>query len=321
MKKDGLMQGIIRVEKRRDFSIINNTGLRDERITFGARGILAYLLSKPDDWQVRSADLIENSPHQRHFVLQTLKELEKYRYLRRWRERGKNGYVEWVTEVHEVPYPESEIPDKGIHKKGEMKFKKPQSDSPQSENQTMEPEFDSPESENPTSENPTTIEVLNERSTESTPNGVLRAPKKAEKPKTKTAAKTSEYEPGAVVSLDDEFHVLLRRFCKATSAATDAKQQAVELAAKALLDTGATAEQLARVVGNYWKFKPTTNAYYKKSPTADEVRDGFADWLEISERKTQEPDAPQKSEREKRFDAAINLKRGEHLPAILGGLE
>lgn len=175
----------------------------------------------------------------------------------------------------------------------------------------------------PTKESTTITTVLLKESTkESTADAASATPKKAEKSKTKAAAKSAAYVAGSIVALDDEFHILLRRFCKATSAATDAKQQAVELAAKALLESGATVAQLETVIGNYWRHKPTTNAYYKKSPTADEVRDGFTDWLEISERTTQEPDsAPKKTEREKRFDAAMNLQRGEGLPAILGGVE
>ncbi len=42
--------GIIRVEKNRNYSVINNTGLRDERLSWKAKGILAYILTLPDDW-------------------------------------------------------------------------------------------------------------------------------------------------------------------------------------------------------------------------------------------------------------------------------
>lgn len=41
--------GIIRVKKDSNYSVINNTGLKDERLSWKAKGILAYALTLPDD--------------------------------------------------------------------------------------------------------------------------------------------------------------------------------------------------------------------------------------------------------------------------------
>jgi hypothetical protein len=95
--------GIIRVEKTRDFSIIRNDTVRDARLSFGARGVLTYLLTKPDDWEVRSQDLVQQSPHGEDAILRMLKELETCGYLSRWRERNKHGRYEWRTVVYENP--------------------------------------------------------------------------------------------------------------------------------------------------------------------------------------------------------------------------
>ncbi len=94
---------IIRVRKTGNFSVINNTGLQDERLSWGARGILAYLLSKPDDWQVRTLDLIASSPAGRDAVLHILRELEVGGYLHRLRVRSEGGRFEWRTEIFESP--------------------------------------------------------------------------------------------------------------------------------------------------------------------------------------------------------------------------
>ena len=101
MKNDE--RGIIRVHKSRDFSVINNTGLRDARLSFGARGILAYLLSKPDAWNLSVEDLIRQSPAGEHAVRQMLRELKRFGYLKRERMTGKNGRFEWQTAIYEVP--------------------------------------------------------------------------------------------------------------------------------------------------------------------------------------------------------------------------
>ncbi|TKI88055.1 DNA-binding protein, partial [Bacillus wiedmannii] len=42
--------GIFRVKKDNNYSVINNTGLKDKRLSWKAKGILAYILTLPDDW-------------------------------------------------------------------------------------------------------------------------------------------------------------------------------------------------------------------------------------------------------------------------------
>ena len=52
------MPTIIRVKhKRAPFVVIDRRVLEDERLTWAARGVLGYLLAKPDDWQLRITDL------------------------------------------------------------------------------------------------------------------------------------------------------------------------------------------------------------------------------------------------------------------------
>ena len=39
-----------RVNKDKNYTTINNTGLKDKRLSWKAKGILAYILTLPDDW-------------------------------------------------------------------------------------------------------------------------------------------------------------------------------------------------------------------------------------------------------------------------------
>jgi hypothetical protein len=97
------MSGIIRVHKTKKYSVISNTASDDARLSFGARGVMTYLLTKPDNWEVRSSDLIEVSPHGRDAIRAMLRELEKFGYLHRKRIRLENGRYGWETEVFEEP--------------------------------------------------------------------------------------------------------------------------------------------------------------------------------------------------------------------------
>ena len=44
-----------------NFAIIPNETLRDERLSFAARGHLAYLLTRPDDWKTSADDEAERA--------------------------------------------------------------------------------------------------------------------------------------------------------------------------------------------------------------------------------------------------------------------
>jgi hypothetical protein len=52
---------IVKIEKREPgYAMIDNRALNDPRLSLKARGLLVYLLSKPNDWKVRIADVANN---------------------------------------------------------------------------------------------------------------------------------------------------------------------------------------------------------------------------------------------------------------------
>lgn len=99
------MSGIIRVSKGKDnpFVMINKLTLTDSALTWEARGVLAYLLSKPDDWTVRVWDLIRQGPGGRQRMQRILNELETAGYMQRRRLRNGNGTFHWETVIYERP--------------------------------------------------------------------------------------------------------------------------------------------------------------------------------------------------------------------------
>ncbi|WP_107841682.1 DnaD domain-containing protein [Metasolibacillus meyeri] len=139
------MKNIVRVEKNKDYTIINNTSLYDERLSWKAKAIHVFMLSKPDDWTFHNIELMKWAKDGRDAFASGLKELKNYGYIKKERRRGANGEFEWVTVVYEVPtLTEPEELDDAHNP--------PSPDLPCTEN----PSMDKPSTENPYTENPLT---------------------------------------------------------------------------------------------------------------------------------------------------------------------
>ena len=92
------------------FVVIDRRTLEDERLSWAARGVIGYLLAKPDDWDIRVEDLRKHGDLGRDGIYAVLKELERYGYLKRIRCRDARGYFSDIdTTIFEVPVPD--LPD------------------------------------------------------------------------------------------------------------------------------------------------------------------------------------------------------------------
>ena len=94
---------ILRIQKRENpYAQIDKAALEDNRLSWRARGILAYLLSKPDNWHIHVFDIVNHGPEGRDAVQHALKELEQFGYARLETLRNERGHVigkEWfITE-------------------------------------------------------------------------------------------------------------------------------------------------------------------------------------------------------------------------------
>jgi len=67
---------IIRVKKDRNnpYLIMNKTGLNDSRLSLRAKGLLCYLLSKPDNWYINTREIVSNSSNGIRSVWSTINE-------------------------------------------------------------------------------------------------------------------------------------------------------------------------------------------------------------------------------------------------------
>jgi hypothetical protein len=96
------MSGIIRTVKDKGYFVASNTPFNDKRLSWEARGVLAYLLSKPDGWITRNGDLLKNGPAGERKIGRILKELQALGYMTRERVH-EDGRFDWVTCVYESP--------------------------------------------------------------------------------------------------------------------------------------------------------------------------------------------------------------------------
>lgn len=96
---------IIRTAKRENpFVQLDKFFLSDDQLTFEAKGILAYVLSKPDTWTIRKEDMIKRSKSGKTRIESAMLELMANGYLNWYRLREEDGtFGEWVYDVYERP--------------------------------------------------------------------------------------------------------------------------------------------------------------------------------------------------------------------------
>ena len=127
---------IIRAERKEKFTVVSNAALEDTRLSFRAKGILVFILSKPDKWQVSERHLAEQGPDGRSAVASALTELESAGYLRRTRTRQPDGTFAWESMIFDEPQPANE-PEPAEETQPEQPAEVDHSDPPGSQRSTM----------------------------------------------------------------------------------------------------------------------------------------------------------------------------------------
>ena len=94
---------IVRVRKDARYFTASNEPFIDKRLSWEARGVIAYLLTKPDNWEIRMEDLAKQGPAKLHKLRRMLSEARLYGYMNRIRKTLPDGTFDWITEVFESP--------------------------------------------------------------------------------------------------------------------------------------------------------------------------------------------------------------------------
>lgn len=114
-----MTQTIRRAARRHRFVIVDQAAVEDRRLSWAARGLLAYLLSRPDDWRVLVNDLKKRGDLGRDGIYTLLRELRDAGYVHFERHRDSQGRMRGGTYiVSEMPAPDPDSPDAAVPKTG-----------------------------------------------------------------------------------------------------------------------------------------------------------------------------------------------------------
>ena len=101
---------ICRIMKESNYTRVSNYYLRDNSLSFKAKGLLTLMLSLPEDWDYTISGLAQFTADGRVSIASTICELEERGYVRRSQTRGENGaFAQNEYWIYEMPQT-SELP-------------------------------------------------------------------------------------------------------------------------------------------------------------------------------------------------------------------
>lgn len=87
-----------------NFTVVSNSAINDEQLSFRARGLLSWLLSKPADWRIRSESIARQSPSEgRDAIRSAMRELIDAGYLVVEKVQDEQGRWATVQTIYEQP--------------------------------------------------------------------------------------------------------------------------------------------------------------------------------------------------------------------------
>ena len=94
---------VVRVIKNKNYTTISNQLFKDKTISLKAKGLMAYLLSLPNDWDLSINGIVACSKEGRRSIGNTIKELINAGYIERTQVRDKGKFVGYDYFVFEKP--------------------------------------------------------------------------------------------------------------------------------------------------------------------------------------------------------------------------
>jgi hypothetical protein len=86
-----------------NFHVARDEPFLDDSLSWEARGVLAYLFTKPDDWTPRMYDLVNNAPCEKYKIKSIFEELQEAGYLHRRKFRADDGTFDWQVKIFDHP--------------------------------------------------------------------------------------------------------------------------------------------------------------------------------------------------------------------------
>ena len=112
----GRTKTIYRVVKSAEnpYIMIDRRPIDNANLSFKAKGILTYLMRRPDGWEVSVSDLINHATDGEDSVRSGMKELQQAGHMTQTKVREKGRITGWLIEVYEIPhavFPDVVLPD------------------------------------------------------------------------------------------------------------------------------------------------------------------------------------------------------------------
>lgn len=107
MRLEGALMGetyFVRKKKESNYTQIANTCVKDARLSWKEKGLHTYLMTLPSDWKIYMSEIVKHSRDGKAALYSAVQGLENFGYLKRIRNRDKNGRFEnLVYIVYEEP--------------------------------------------------------------------------------------------------------------------------------------------------------------------------------------------------------------------------
>lgn len=134
------------LKKEKDFVQIPNGILTNSKISLKAKGVLALMLSLPNNWNFSIEGIASKCKESRESIANAIKELEKVGYIKRTMMRGDDGKITRMEyEIFEEPYTISET-------------EKPNGEKPCGDKScAVNPSAEEPSTDNPLPEKPSMV--------------------------------------------------------------------------------------------------------------------------------------------------------------------
>lgn len=102
---------VFKINKTSDYSVISNKFLKEKDMSLKAKGLLATMLSLPEDWVFSINGLVAICKEEECAIKNTLDELKKFGYLivdKKMPNETTSGRIEYVYNIYEEPHQKQE---------------------------------------------------------------------------------------------------------------------------------------------------------------------------------------------------------------------
>lgn len=93
----------IKTKKEKNYTVLDNTFIKDERLSWKAKGLMTYLLSLPDDWTIHLSEIEKHATDGKSALRSAINELKELGYLKAEQKRENNRFAEMVYIIIENP--------------------------------------------------------------------------------------------------------------------------------------------------------------------------------------------------------------------------